>query len=66
MKAAVHVDDLAGAEGQEVLGNGGDGFADILGRAPALDRGQALVDQLVILSFTGPVISVLTTPGRIS
>ena len=49
MKAAVHVDDFAGAERQQVLGNGGDGFADILGHAPAFDRGQALLDQLVSL-----------------
>ena len=36
MKAAVHVDDLAGAEGQQVLGDGGDGFADILRACPSV------------------------------
>src|ERR1035437_4939615 len=53
MKTAVHVDDFAGSEGQHALGYGGDGFADILRRAPTLDRRQTLVDQLVILRSHG-------------
>ena len=66
MKTAVHVDDFPGAERQQALGNGGDGFADILGRAPALDGRQAASIILSYFSFTGPVMSVLITPGRIS
>ena len=51
MKPAVHVDDLARAEREQVLDNGGDGFADVLGPAPAFDRRQPAADKLVIFFF---------------
>src|SRR5256884_8510358 len=51
MKPAVHIDDFAGAEREQVPRNGGDRPADILRRAPALDGRQPFGDEFVVFVF---------------
>ena len=53
MESAIHVNHFARAEGEQVLGDGDDGFADVFGSAPTLNGSQAAVNQFVILFLHG-------------
>src|SRR5205085_2454253 len=64
VEAAIDVDHLAGAEGEVAGGDGNDRLGDILGRAPSLNRSQALLlDHPVILTFDGLGHVGLDNPG---
>ena len=49
MKSTIDIDHFAGGEGQQVLANGDDGFADVFGQAPAADGGKALIENQVVV-----------------
>ena len=42
--SAVDVEYFAGGEGEVAAGDGGDGFADVVGLTPAFDGGKAIGD----------------------
>ena len=66
MQAAIHVEGVAGGEGQVAGGQQGNGAAHILGLPPTADRGEAGGDARLVGGGDGAVMSVRITPGRIS
>jgi len=48
VEPAVHVDDFPGAEGQQILGDGGNSLGDVFALTPPLDWRETVADKPVV------------------